>query len=186
MHRDRKRGTGKDGTDDTSRKSSQAPQAMEGRHDVPAIHLFQETCLRVGGDIHQIRHHSESHQTENEMKDDMAETDAQQCQGIKHFRYHEHLLATKLAHQDARESHHQKLSDGDGKEYRPQLSVAQVQQMFYIRDTACPTGKHYSRHKIIGGYRHSLARQFAQIHCHPFIEILNTLFINAAAKLRFF
>ena len=97
------------------------------------------------------------------MKNRSTATDAEKNQGIEHLRENQHLLAAKSTHQDTRESHHQKLADRNGEKHRSQLAVAQMQHLFYIRNTACPTGKHYSRHKIISRNRHSLARQITQI-----------------------
>ena len=132
---------------------------MKRRHNVAPIHLLYQTCLRIGGNVHQIRHHSESNKTQNQMKNRSTATDAEKNQGIEHLRENQHLLAAKSTHQDTRESHHQKLADRNGEKHRSQLAVAQMQHLFYIRNTACPTGKHYSRHKIISRNRHSLARQ---------------------------
>ena len=97
------------------------------------------------------------------MKNRSTATDAEKNQNIEQLRENQHLLAAKSTHQDTRESHHQKLADRDGKEHSSQLAVAQMQHLFYIRNTACPTGKHYSRNKIISRNRHSLARQITQI-----------------------
>ena len=167
----RKQRIGKDGSDDTARKSTQTPQTMKRRHDVAPIHFLHQTSLGVGSDVHQIRHHSESHQRKNQLEHRTAASHTEQHNSINHLSNQNHLLAAKLAHQNARKSHHQKLTDGNGEKHRSQLSVAQVQHLFYIRNTACPTGKHHSRHKIISRNSHSLTGQISQViqtYSHPY------------------
>ena len=73
----REQSVGKDGTDDTTGESTQTPQTMKRRHDVAPIHLLYQACLRIGGNVHQIRHHSESNKTQNQMKNRSTATDAE-------------------------------------------------------------------------------------------------------------
>ena len=104
------------------------------------------------------------------MKNRAAAAHSEEHGGIKHLGNHQHLLAAQLAHQHARETHHQQLSQRDGEQNAAQLAIVEMQQMFHIRNTACPTGKHQSRYKIISSHSHSLASQVAQIthsKCHP-------------------
>ena len=94
----RKQGVGKDGSDDTTRKTAQAPQTMKRRHDVTPIHLLYQTCLRIGSDVHQICHHSESHQRKNQLEHRTAASHTEQHESIEHLSKQNHLPAAKLTH----------------------------------------------------------------------------------------
>ena len=52
------------------------------------------------------------------MKNRSTATDAEKNQGIEYLRENQHLLASEFTDQNTRKSHHQELTDRNGKEHR--------------------------------------------------------------------